>query len=117
MTDLEIVKTAVKALDSKKAYDIKIIKVKDLTILANYFIIATGTSTTQVKALADEVDYQLNENGLPPVRTEGYQGANWIVLDYTDVVVHVFHKETREFYSLERLWQDGEFIDCEQFLK
>lgn len=115
MTDKEIAKTAIKALDSKKAGDIKIIKVKDLTILANYFVIASGTSTTQVKALADEVDYQLSEAGLPPRRTEGYQGANWIVLDYSDVIVHVFHTETRNFYDLERLWQDGELVDTADF--
>lgn len=117
MTDIEIVKTAVKALDSKKAQNIKIIKVDELTILANYFIIANGTSSTQVKSLADEVDYKLSEQGLEPHRTEGYNGSNWIVLDYLDVVVHVFHTETREFYDLERLWQDGEIIPTEDFLK
>ena len=117
MKDTEILKTAVKALDSKKASKIKIIKVDDLTILAHYFIIASGTSTTQVKALADEVDFQLSQQGLQPARTEGYQGANWIVLDYLDVVVHVFHQETRDFYDLERLWQDGTEISAEEFLK
>lgn len=117
MTDTEILKIAIKALDSKRAEDIKVIKIEDLTIIARYFIIANGTSSTQVKTLADEVDFKLSEAGLEPTRTEGYQGANWIVLDYADVVIHVFHRETREFYSLERLWQDGEIIPTEEFLK
>lgn len=117
MTDIEILKVAVKALDSKKAQNIKIIKVKDLTILANYFVIANGTSSTQVKALADEIDFKLGEAGVEAARIEGYQGSNWIVLDYIDVLIHVFHTETREFYDLERLWQDGEIISVEEFLK
>ena len=117
MKDIEIVKIAVKALDSKKAENIKILKVDDLTIIANYFIIVGGTSTTQVKSLADEVEFKLGEDGVKPARIEGYQGSTWIVLDYTDVVVHVFHRETRDFYDLERLWQDGEEISPEEFLK
>ena len=116
MTDIEILKTGVKALDSKKAHDIKIIKVKDLTILANYFVIASGTSTTQVKALADEVDFQLSQKGEQPKQIEGRQSANWIALDYIDVIFHVFCTDTREFYDLERLWQDGEEIEVSQFL-
>lgn len=116
MTDIEILKTGVKALDSKKAHDIKIIKVQDLTVLANYFVIAGGTSSTQVKALADEVDYQLSQQGLEPNHVEGRQNASWIALDYIDVIFHVFHSEARDFYDLERLWQDGEEIDPAQFL-
>lgn len=117
MTDQEILKIGLKALDSKKASDIKVLKVKDITILANYFVIVSGTSTTQVKALADEVDFQLGLSGLEPRQIEGRQSANWIVLDYLDVVFHVFYTETREFYDLERLWQDGEEIDFQEFLK
>lgn len=117
MTDTEILKTAVTAIDAKKAQDIRILKVKDLTILANYFVIANGTSTTQVKALADEVEFKLSSQGVEPARIEGYQGGNWIVLDYIDVVIHVFHYETRDFYDLERLWQDAEEIPVEEFLK
>lgn len=116
MTDVEILKEAVKALDSKKAENIKVIKVKDLTILANYFVIANGNSSTAVKALADEVDYKLSQKGLEPARTEGYHGANWIVLDYIDVIVHVLYKDARDFYDLERLWQDGENVDIKQFI-
>lgn len=117
MTDNEILKIAVKAIDSKRGENIKIIKIDELTVIANYFIIANGNSTTQVKALADEVEFKLSQAGLEPKRTEGYQGANWIVLDYIDVVIHIFHKETRDFYDLERLWQDGVEISPEEFLK
>ena len=118
MTDIEIVKKAVNTLNDKKAADIKVLKVGDLTLLANYFILATGTSSTQVKALADEVDFRLaSEDHLEPHNREGYQSGNWIVLDYIDVIVHIFHTETREFYDLERLWADGEVINIEEFLK
>ena len=117
MTDREELEIAVKALDSKKASEITALKVKDLTILANYFIIASGTSTTQVKALADEVEYQLEQAGVRPKSIEGAQSKNWVVLDYVDVIVHVFLEETREFYQLERLWADGERVDISDLLK
>lgn len=118
MTDIEMVKKAVQILDNKKAVDIKVIKIGDISVLANYFIIATGTSSTQVKSLADEVDFKFaTEDKIEPHNREGYQSGNWIVLDYIDVIIHVFHTETREFYDLERLWQDGEQINIEEFLK
>ena len=116
MTDNEILTIAVKAIDSKRGENIRIIKIDELTVIADYFIIANGSSTTQVKALADEVEFKLSEAGLEPKRTEGYQGANWIVLDYIDVVIHIFHKETRDFYDLERLWQDGVEISPQTYL-
>lgn len=107
----------VKALDSKKADEIKAIKITDLTILADYFVIAGGTSTTHTKTLAQEVEYQLSQAGIEPKGTEGYKnGANWVVLDYGDIVVHVFYKETRDYYQLERLWADGEEIDIGEYL-
>ena len=117
MTDNEILSIAVKAIDSKRGENIRIIKIDELTVIADYFIIANGNSSTQVKALADEVEFKLSEAGLEPRRTEGYQGANWIVLDYIDVVIHIFHKETRDFYDLERLWQDGTEVSAQEFLK
>ena len=117
MTDNEILKIAVKAIDSKRGENIRIIKIDELTVIADYFVIANGSSSTQVKALADEVEFKLSEAGLEPRRTEGYQGANWIVLDYIDVVIHIFHKETRDFYDLERLWQDGVEVSAQEFLK
>ncbi len=112
----EIIATIVKALDSKRAEDIKAVGIRDLTILADYFIIANGTSSTQTKALADYVEYELKKLGEEPVRTEGYSEANWIILDYTDIMVHIFNKETRDFYKLEKLWQDGEFIDISEYI-
>jgi ribosome-associated protein len=115
MENKEIVKEAIAALQDKKAKNLEIIRIGDLTVLADYFVLAGGTSSTQVKALADEVEHRLSGKGAEPKRTEGYKGANWVVLDYIDVVVHVFHQETREFYDLERLWQDGEFLKPDDF--
>ncbi len=117
MTDREELEIAVKALDSRKAKNITALKVEDLTILANYFIIASATSTTQVKALADEVEYQLGEKGVKPKSIEGYQSQTWIVLDYYDIIVHVFLEETRDFYQLERLWADGTPVDISELVK
>lgn len=116
MTQEKMLKTIIKTLDKKKAENIKAIKITDLTILADYFVIANGTSTTHTKTLAEEVEFQLSQNGTEPIRTEGYNGSSWVILDYGDVVVHVFYKETRDYYQLERLWADGEKIDVERFL-
>lgn len=116
MTQDEMLRTIIKTLDNKKAESIKAIKITDLTILADYFVIANGTSTTHTKTLAEEVEYQLSQNGVEPNRTEGYNGSSWVILDYGDIVVHVFYKETRNYYQLERLWADGEKIDIERFL-
>ena len=116
MTSFELTKDIVKVLDNKKAEDIQVIKVNDLTIIADYFVIASTTSSTHVKALVDEVEFQLKEKGVEPRKLEGYQYANWIIMDYGDVIVHVFHEETRNFYTLERLWSDGETIDMKELL-
>ncbi len=112
----EKLSTIVKALDSKRAEDIRIIEIGDLTIVADYFVIANGTSSTQTKALAEEVEFKMSQLGIEPNRTEGYQGATWVVLDYGDIIVHVFYKETSAHYNLERLWSDGKDIDVKQFL-
>ena len=111
MTDREELEIAVKALDSKKARDLKVLKVDDLTVLANYFVIASATSTTQVKALADEVEFKLGEKGVQAKSIEGYQSKTWICLDYIDVIVHVFLESERDFYQLEHLWADGTPVD------
>lgn len=111
-----LMENVVRILDGKKAKDIRAIRVGDLTILADYFVIATGSSSTQVKMLADEVDYQLGQKGVQPHRIEGYHSENWIILDYTDVIVHVFHEDTREFYNLDEHWADGEEIDLSGLL-
>jgi ribosome-associated protein len=95
-------------LEDKKAQNIDVIDVSDKTILADYFVIATGTSTTHVKALADEVEYMIKENENRQVdHVEGFESSRWILLDYGDVVVHIFHSEERDFYSLEKLWQQS----------
>ena len=113
----KIIETIVRALDSKRGEEKKAVKIRDLTILADYFIIAGASSTTQTKALADAVEYELKKLGIEPVRTEGYSSANWIILDYTDIVVHVFYKETRDLYKLEKLWSDGEQVDISEYVK
>ncbi|MGN1481824.1 ribosome silencing factor [Porcipelethomonas sp.] len=116
MTQKEMLKKIIKTLDSKKAESIQAIKISDLTILADYFVIASGNSSTQTKTLAEEVEYQMSLSGVEPNKKEGYNGSNWIILDYGDIVVHVFYKETRDYYQLERLWSDGEKIDIEEFV-
>ena len=107
MTAEEKIKVIVRALDAKRAEDIKLLCIKDITVVADYFVIADGSSTTQTKALADEVEFRLKQQGVEPLRTEGYQNASWIALDYGWAIVHVFYKETRDHYNLERLWNDA----------
>lgn len=97
----------VAALEDKKARELKVIDIHNLTTVTTYFVICSGTSTTHIKALADEVEFRLKEKGVSPLRIEGYNNARWILMDYGEIVVHIFHEEDREFYNLERLWQDG----------
>lgn len=118
MTPLELAKAAVQILDKKKGMDLKLIGIRDISVLADYFVIATGTSSTHVKALADEVEFQLKEQyGVSTEHTEGYRSNSWILLDYGNVIVHVFTEESRAFYDLDRLWQDGEIVDIQEILK
>ena len=105
----------VKALDSKKGLDIQLIKVSDITALTEYFVLATGTSSTQVRALAEEAEFQMSQAGVEPHHTEG-KSTGWILLGYGDVVVHVLNEQSREFYDLERLWADGEKIDISDII-
>lgn len=112
----QILKTIVKAIDSKKGENIEVIGITDLTILADYFVIATGTSSTQVKTLADEVEFKLSEIGIEPHHIEG-EKSPWVCLDYNSVVVHIFYKDQRDFYQLERLWEDGKKIDITNYLE
>lgn len=104
------VEIAVKALDSKKAVEITALEIGSLTVVADYFVIAAGTSNTQVRALADEVEYQLKLEGIEPRQIEG-KATGWILLDYHDVVIHVFLQDQREYYNLEKLWADATPID------
>lgn len=105
LTSENLAKRIAEILDSKKGRDIQTINIEKKTIIADYFVICSGTSTTQVKGLADEVAFQLKQQGREPARTEGYESGSWILLDYLDVVVHVFLQSEREFYSLDKLWQ------------
>ena len=116
MTPKEMAIIAAKALDSKKGRDIQVIGVEHLTSLADYFVICSGTSNTQINALCDAVEKAVNEAGEPTLHREGYRGGTWVLLDFGSVVVHVFNHEAREFYSLERLWQDGTPLDIGEFL-
>ena len=109
ITEQEKLEIIIKALDSKKGENIQAIKVADLTILADFFVIVNGTSNTHVRALADEVEFQLSQKGIEPERRES-------VLDYGDIIVHIFYKETREFYKLEGLWADGETMDISSIM-
>ena len=115
MEILDVVKTAVKAIDSKRGEDIEVINIHDLTIIADYFVIATANSSTQLRAIADEVEYQLSQKGEEPNHIEG-ESSDWVCLDYSSVVVHVLHKSQRDFYKLERLWEDGKKVDIKDFL-
>ena len=116
LTSLEVAELAVRALDGKKAKDIKVLETKDITVLADYFIICTAGSTTQIKTLADEVDKVLKEKGERTLRTEGYRGGGWVLVDFGSIVVHLFLKDIREFYSLERLWRDAREVDISQWV-
>ena len=112
MTPKEMAIAAVKALDSKKGADIKVMEVTEPTSLADYFAICTGSSNTQINALCDAVEEALErEGGETPLHREGHRGGIWVLLDYGCVVIHVFNDEARAFYSLERLWSDGKPVD------
>lgn len=117
MNTLELAKDIVKLLDSKKGEEILLLDIREHTTLGDYFIIATGSSVPQVKAMADEVDEKLAEKGIEARSFEGYQTADWILLDYGTVIVHLFRGETRAFYALERLWRDAPQVDISDIIK
>ena len=107
----------VRSLDKHKARDIRVIDVEDVTSICDCFVIAHGNSSTQVRALSDYVEKELKEqHGIDPLRTEGYQSSSWVLVDYGEVIVHVFNEETRGFYDLERLWKDGTDVDIAEFI-
>ena len=117
MTPKELAILAAKALDGKKGGEIKIMEVTELTTLADYFVICTGASNTQINALCDAVEEMLEtEAGEKPLHRVGHRGGIWVLLDYGCLVVHVFNSEAREFYSLERLWSDGKPLDMSEIL-
>ena len=112
----EMALAAAKALDSKKGRDIKVLEIDKITTLADYFVICSGGSNTQINALCDAVEKELTEKGEEPLHREGYRGGTWVLLDYGCIVVHVFNDEARKFYSLEHLWADGEEVDLSALL-
>ena len=111
----EMAKLAYAALSEKKGGDIKIIDIHEVSVMADYFIIADGSNLNQVQAMADSVSEKLGRAGVEPKQMEGYQTANWILLDYRDVVIHIFDEENRLFYDLERIWRDGTLVNREDF--
>ena len=111
----KIVETAVKAIDSKRGQDIEVIKVGDITVICDYFVFATATNNTQLKAIADEIEFKLSEQGIEPHHIEG-EKSEWICLDYIGVVIHIFLEGQRNFYQIERLWEDGQKIDIDGLL-
>ncbi|MGN1002234.1 MAG: ribosome silencing factor [Oscillospiraceae bacterium] len=116
MTPKEIAETVVKTLDGKKAHDIRLLRTTDVTVLADYFVICTATSTTQIRTLADEVEAVLEEKGETKLHREGHREGGWVLLDFGCVVVHLFMDEARKFYNLERLWADAEEVDLSALL-
>ena len=116
MTPKEVAAIAAKALDNRKGVDISLLEITDVTTLADYFLICTGTSNTHVKSLCDAVEEALDQAGEPALRREGHRSGTWVLLDYGCLVVHVFTEETRQFYDLERLWSDAKRVDLETII-
>ena len=116
MTPKEIAEAAVRALDAKNAHDLKLLRTTDVTVLADYFVICTAGSTTQIKTLADAVEAALEALGEQKLHREGYRSGSWVLLDFGSVVIHLFMEEARQFYNLERLWADAEEIDVSGLL-
>ncbi len=112
----EMARLAYKALDDKKGEDIAVIDISGVSVLADYFIIAGGSNARQVQAMADQVEEDLTRAGYPCRQVEGYQAGQWILLDFGDLVVHVFSRDDRRFYDLERIWRDGKFLSREDLL-
>lgn len=109
----EMAKMTIDALEDKKAENIKVIDISQISVLADYFIIANGNNRSQIQALSDAVEEKLGRAGYPMKQIEGYDNANWVLLDFGDIIVHIFDRENRLFYDLERIWCDGKSIDME----
>ena len=106
---------AIEALEDKKAEDIRVIDISQVSVIADYFIIANGTNKSQIQTLSDSVEEKLGKAGYFMKQKEGFRNANWVLLDFGDIIVHIFDKENRLFYDLERIWRDGKVVDTEAF--
>lgn len=113
----EMARLAIQALEDKKAEDIKVIDISEVSVIADYFIIANGTNRSQIQAMSDNVEETLGRAGYPLKQIEGYQNANWVLLDFKDVIIHIFDKENRLFYDLERIWRDGKLIETDSLMQ
>lgn len=113
----EMARLAIQALEDKKSEDIKVIDISEVSVIADYFIIANGTNRSQIQAMSDNVEETLGRAGYPLKQIEGYQNANWVLLDFNDVIIHIFDKENRLFYDLERIWRDGKLIETDSLMQ
>lgn len=110
----EMAKLAIKSLEDKKAEDIKVIDISDISTIADYFIIASGKNRSQIQAMCDNVEETMGRAGVSMKQTEGYKNASWVLMDYGDIIVHIFDMENRLFYDLERIWRDGKEIEADK---
>ena len=113
---IEIAAIAANALDAKKGIDIRLLEIADVSVLAEHFLICTGSSNTHVKTLCDAVEAAMDEVGEPVLRREGHRSGTWVLLDYGCLIVHVFTNETRKFYDLERLWSDAKVVPLSEVI-
>lgn len=111
----EMAGLAIEALEDKKAEDIRVIDIREVSVIADYFIIANGANKSQIQTLSDAVEEKLGRAGYLMKQKEGFRNANWVLLDFGDIIVHIFDKENRLFYDLERIWRDGKNVDVESF--
>ncbi|MDD7050683.1 MAG: ribosome silencing factor [Lachnospiraceae bacterium] len=109
---LEMTKAAILALEDKKGEDIQVIDISEISPIADYFVLASGSNRSQIQAMADAVEEKMHQNGYSLKQIEGYDDANWILMDYYDVVVHIFDRDSRLFYDLERIWKDGKVMEA-----
>lgn len=112
----EMARIACKALDDKKAKDIKVIDIHEVSVIADYFVIASASNQNQVQAMVDNADEMLDRAGYEAKQIEGTRNSSWVLMDYGDMIIHIFDEENRLFYDLERIWRDGKILDAQEFL-